>query len=189
VSGAGAAAERFPIELGDGAFVRRYTLGDLDPLWSAVESERERIGVWMPWVEATTSKGAQGDWLRSVIDRADTLDGCGIYVDGEFAGSVGLSWDPFRIGGEIGYWVRAEFEGRGLVTRAARAFTDIAFSDVGLNRVVIRAAVGNERSSAVAERLGYRQEGVERGAGRGSGGYQDMVVYAMLAEEWPGRPR
>ena len=181
---AGAAADRLPIELGDGAVVRRYTTDDLDELWFTVESERERIGEWMPWVEATTSKDAQGDWLRSVIDRADTLDGSGIYVDGVFAGSVGLSWDPFRIAGEIGFWVRAAFEGRGLVTRAARAFTDVAFSDVGLNRVVIRAAVGNRRSRAVAERLGYRQESIERGAGRGSGGFQDMVVYAMLAEEW-----
>ncbi|MGZ8630196.1 MAG: GNAT family N-acetyltransferase [Actinomycetota bacterium] len=185
-------ADPLPIDLGDGAIVRRYTMGDLDELWSAVQSERDRIGEWMPWVEATTSKEAQGDWLRSVVDRADSMDGCGIYLDGEFAGSVGLSWDPFRIAGEIGYWVRAAFEGRGLVTRAGRAFTDAALSDIGLNRVVIRAAVGNERSRAVAERLGYQQEGIERGAGRGSSGYQDMVVYVMLADEWgtvaaPGR--
>ena len=39
----------------------------------------------------------------------------------------------------------------------------------------------------VAERLGYLQESVERGGGRGLGGFYDIVVYAMLADEWRSR--
>jgi RimJ/RimL family protein N-acetyltransferase len=112
------------------------------------------------------------------------LEGCGIVVDGELAGGAGLSWDPHRVAGEIGYWVRVSFEGRGLVTLAARELTRLAFEHVGVNRVVIRAGVGNVRSRKVPERLAYALEGVERGSGRGLGGYYDMTVYAMLADEW-----
>jgi ribosomal-protein-serine acetyltransferase len=178
------AADPLPIDLGDGAKVRRYTIVDLDAIWAAASGERARLGEWMPWVEHTTSIDVQRQWLEKVIGGPDTLDGCGIFVGGELAGGIGLSWDPFLIAGEIGYWIRAVFEGRGLITRSAREFTRLAFEHVGLHRVVIRVGVENVRSRAVPERLGYTREGIERGSGRGLGGYYDIVVYAMLAEEW-----
>ncbi|MEX1263341.1 MAG: GNAT family protein [Actinomycetota bacterium] len=53
--------------------------------------------------------------------------------------------------------------------------------------MVIRAGVENVRSRAVPERLGYTQECLERGSGRGLGGYYDIVVCAMLADEWKAR--
>jgi ribosomal-protein-serine acetyltransferase len=182
-------ADPLPIDLGDGALVRRYTMDDLDPIWAVASGERERLGEWMPWVEGTTSIDVQRVWLTKVVNEPEGLEGCGIFVDDEFAGGVGLSWDPYGIAGEIGYWTRAEFEGRGLVTRSAREFTRLGFEHVGLNRVVIRPGVENRRSRAVPERLGYRQESIERGGGRGLGGYYDIVVYAMLADEWRAHPR
>ncbi|HWC71333.1 MAG TPA: GNAT family N-acetyltransferase [Actinomycetota bacterium] len=178
-----------PIDLGDGASVRRYTMDDLDAVWAVASGERERLGEWMPWVEGTTSIDVQRGWLEKVIGEPEGLEGCGIFVDRELAGGIGLTWDGYGISGEIGYWTRAAFEGRGLITRAAREFTRLAFEHVGLHRVMIRAGVDNLRSRAVPERLGYRQEGVERGGGRGLGGFYDMAVYAMVEEEWRGRTR
>jgi ribosomal-protein-serine acetyltransferase len=183
------AADPLPIDLGEGALVRRYVLGDLDAIWAVAAGERERLGEWMPWVEGTTSIDVQRAWLEKVVGEPEGLEGCGIFTDDELAGGVGLTWDGYVIAGEIGYWIRAPYEGRGLITRSAREFTRLAFEHVGLNRVVIRAGVGNVRSRAVPERLGYVEESVERGGGRGLGGYYDIVVYSMLAEEWRDRPR
>ena len=42
-----------PVDLGDGAILRRLVLDDLEDLWAVVERERERIGAWMPWVALT----------------------------------------------------------------------------------------------------------------------------------------
>jgi ribosomal-protein-serine acetyltransferase len=182
-------SDPLPVSLGEGAHVRRYTMDDLDAIWAVASGERERLGEWMPWVEATTSIDGQRGWLEKVVAEPEGLEGCGIFVDDELAGGVGLSWDLYGIAGEIGYWMRQPFEGRGLVTKAAHEFTRLGFEHVGLNRVIIRAGVENVRSRAVAERLGYVQESVERGGGRGLGGFYDIVVYAMLAEEWRSRPR
>lgn len=174
-----------PIDLGQGAFLRRYTLDDLEILWDAVVEERDRLGVWMPWVEDTTTIGDQRAWLERVVADDVGLDGTGLWVDDEFAGGIGLSvGDPFGVSAEIGYWIRAAHEGRGLVTRGARALTDLAFREWGVHRVVIRAGVENQRSRAVPERLGYTLEGVARGGEKGVDGFYDVAVYAVLEDEW-----
>ncbi len=173
-----------PADLG-GATLRRYTMDDLADLWAVVDAERDRLGEWMPWVEGTRTVDDQRRWLSSVVDKPEGFDGLGVFVEGDLAGGVGMAWDgPWGIAGEIGYWIAAAYEGRGLVTRAAQALTSIGFDTVGLNRMVIRAGVANPRSRAVAERLGYRLEGVARGDGKGIGGFYDTAVYGMTADDW-----
>ncbi|MGZ8606392.1 MAG: GNAT family N-acetyltransferase [Actinomycetota bacterium] len=173
-----------PTGLGDGAVLRRLTLDDLEQVWALVEAERERIGVWMPWVEHTTSIEDQRQWIESVVTDEQSVEGCGIFVDGTYAGGVGLTADAFGIAGDIGYWIGSAHEGRGLVTRAVRVLIDIGFRELGLHRLVIRAGVENLRSRAVPERLGFTREGIARGEGRGSGGFYDLVVHSLLDDEW-----
>ena len=57
---------------------------------------------------------------------------------------------------EVGYWLRADAEGRGIMTAAVRRVTRIAFEVDGAERVVIRCHPDNVRSAAVPERLGFR---------------------------------
>ena len=139
----------------------------------------------MPWIDATRTIDDQRKWLEGVVHDQGSLDGCGIFVDGRYAGGVGLRWDPFGVRGEIGYWISAAEEGRGLVTRAVRALIDVGFGDLGLHRIEIRAGVENLRSRAIPERLGFVREGIERGGERGANGFYDLVVYAILEDEWP----
>ena len=174
-----------PADLGDGALLRRLRMDDLEQIWALVEAERERLGEWMPWVESTRTIDDQRRWLASVVNDEATLDGCGIFVDGRYVGGVGLRWDPYSVKGEIGYWISSTEQGRGLVTRAVRALLDVGFADIGLHRIEIRAGVYNVRSRAIPERLGLVYEGIERGGERGSGGYYDLAVYAILEDEWP----
>jgi ribosomal-protein-serine acetyltransferase len=85
----------------------------------------------------------------------------------------------------IGYWLAGDAQGRGVMTEAVRAYVDHAFGIWKLNRVTIEAAVENARSRAVAERLGFREEGVLREVERVGERMVDHVVYAMLAADWP----
>ncbi|HET8527265.1 MAG TPA: GNAT family N-acetyltransferase, partial [Actinomycetota bacterium] len=169
-----------PADLGDRAVLRRLTMDDLEPVWSLVQAERERLEPWMPWIDGTTTIDDQRRWLESVVRDEHSLEGGGLFVDGRYVGGAGLSWDPFKVGGEIGYWISGEFEGRGLVTRAVRALLDIGFGEIGLHRIEIKAGTDNTRSRAIPERLGFGQEGIERGGGRGAHGFYDHVVYSML---------
>lgn len=176
-----------PIDLGGGGLLRRYVLDDTDDVWVAVEEERARLGAWMPWVEHSTTIDDQREWIDRVIADDANLDGTGLWVDGVYAGGIGLSFGPFGVVAELGYWIRRRFEGQGWVTRGAEAMARIAFDEFGVHRLVIRAGVDNRRSRAVPERLGFAFEGVARGEGKGIGGFYDLAVYAILEDEWRAR--
>lgn len=85
----------------------------------------------------------------------------------------------------IGYWIDEEHEGRGLVTQASRALTEVAFRDLSMHRVWLSADPQNTRSCAVAERLGFRREGVHREDMLMNGRFRDTVIYAALEDDWP----
>lgn len=86
---------------------------------------------------------------------------------------------------EIGYSLfdRAQ-HGRGLMTRAVRLLVDYLFMSQGLNRLEIRADVRNRGSIRVAEKLGFRFEGIARGAAFARDEYVDFAVYALVRADW-----
>ena len=63
---------------------------------------------------------------------------------------------------EIGYWMRPEVRGRGLMIAANHLALNHVFSSLGALRVMHYARVGNTRSRNVARRLGFVPEGVRR---------------------------
>ena len=96
-----------PADLGEGAVLRRLTMGDLDAVWALVDAERLRPDPWMPWIDGTVED--QRRWLESVVHDERRLDGC-IVVGGRDTGGAGRRWDPFDVRGEIGYRIAAAAE-------------------------------------------------------------------------------
>lgn len=172
--------------LDDHVAIRTLVPADAETAYALVDANRAHLHPWMPWEPMTNSSADTLAFINHSLASEFDLEGCGIFVDGAYAGGIGMRIDPLNDIGEIGYWVGEAFEGRGLVTRATHRFVDYGFDERGLHRIEIRAADSNRRSRAVAERLGFRQEAVLREAGRaGDGAHQDLVVYAMLAGERP----
>ncbi|HSR22256.1 MAG TPA: GNAT family protein, partial [Candidatus Eisenbacteria bacterium] len=68
--------------------------------------------------------------------------------------------------------------------RSTRALVTAAFRERGLVRVELRTAVDNMRSRALAERLGFAHEGIQRAAQVFTDRRVDMALYAALAREW-----
>jgi len=106
----------------------------------------------------------------------------------QLLGSVALmrmDWAHRRA--EAGYWLAREARGRGHATRGLRMICAWGFAALGLERICLYAATGNQASQRVAERAGFIREGVLRAYMRGKEGQYDMVAYAVLADELVGR--
>ncbi|MGE5272400.1 MAG: GNAT family N-acetyltransferase [Verrucomicrobiota bacterium] len=82
--------------------------------------------------------------------------------------------------GEIGYVVAREARGRGVAGRALGLVTEWALEGLGLERVELRIDVANAPSIRVAERAGYRREGVLRSVHFKEDIRGDVAVYSLL---------
>jgi ribosomal-protein-serine acetyltransferase len=111
--------------------------------------------------------------------------GVGIWYKGDLAGGVRyheIDWSNRMT--ELGYWISERFEGRGLVIKTCRVLIDYAFNELALNRLIISCSAENQKSRAVPEKLGFKQEGILRQSEWLQDRFVDMVIYGLLAKEW-----
>lgn len=178
---------RFRFAVDGGPILVLLERDDAEELASLVAENAEHLGPWFPWVD-----GASVETTRAFIEqRALPALGAGrgfetaIVWDGRIVGTFGVHSVDLGVGaGELGYWLARPFEGRGLVTRAARAVTGMLFEERGFSRVEVRADADNVRSRAVPERLGFRHEATLRRSLWNGSAAVDVAVYGVLRDEW-----
>lgn len=181
----------FTWPLGDDAALIPRTPAIADAHFALVEANYRRLSQWFPdaYQEAPTRQQIRANlehagraWLDgSLLPLSIAVKAPGGW---QLVGWANLEIDAQAGWAEVGYWLDADFEGRGLVTRAVSAMLDHAFGPLGLHRVGLRAVADNERSRKVADRLGFTQEGVLREYAAFADERRDLVLYSLLAGEW-----
>ncbi|MFI7586665.1 GNAT family N-acetyltransferase [Spongisporangium articulatum] len=108
----------------------------------------------------------------------------------EFLGEVAVFTHPGEpSSGEVGYLAHPDARGQGVITEGARlavrhALIPAEDGGLGLDRVLLRAAVGNEASHGVARRLGFARAGVDRlGSRLRDGTLLDDVRYDLTVQD------
>jgi ribosomal-protein-serine acetyltransferase len=158
-----------------------------------IKRNQSRLARWEPWAEHPVTLDGTRAYIRAALE--DFLRGCQvstiIALDGgrRFIGRCGLRINPQLNSGDVGYWIDADFEGRGMTRRATQALISSAFSELGLKRVDLRTSVQNLRSRALAERLGFAFEGIHARGLRFAHRTDDLALYAVSAEQWTVTPR
>jgi ribosomal-protein-serine acetyltransferase len=161
---------------------------DGSELWEAVDSSRWHLERWLPWVPFNTSPEASLryaeacaiDWDQGRAARFAVRD----RQSGELVGVVGLdSCVHLHRSCELGYWLRREFTGRGLMTEAADTCVRFAFERMGMHRIRCAAATDNVPSLRVIARLGFRFEGIARQAEWVGSRWLDHALFARLATD------
>ena len=105
--------------------------------------------------------------------------------DGAFLGlALAPSIDEEAAEAELGYIVAAHARGRGVASEALRSSPRWAFEERGIQRAYLLIDVDNPASSTVAERAGYRLEGVMRSTYLKQGRRGDTELWSRL----PGDP-
>ncbi len=103
---------------------------------------------------------------------------------GELVGAVGLGkeTDAGR-DASLGYILRRDRWGRGLVTEAASAMLDFGFGRLGLHRIWATCDVRNVGSQRVLEKLGMTREAHLREHAWVKGRWRNSDLYALLEQE------
>lgn len=166
--------------------LRAPTDADAAPLFAIIDANRAHLRRWLPWVDGVTEPADTANFLRGVNERMALGTSLELLIEhaGELAGIAGFrSLERANRSGEIGYWLRADRGGRGIMTSCCRALVAHGFGKLDLNRIAIAAATENAKSRAIPERLGFRFEGVLRQPEWLYDHFVDHAVYSLLRSE------
>ncbi len=176
---------------GERILLRPYRLTDAAAFQAAIEESRDHLRPWEWFGDAFHSLEQTQDWIiRQHVAwlLRDTFT-CGIWhrASGQLLGNIELVVKQWRLPRfMIAYWARKSAEGQGYVTEAVRLLTDYAFDTLGAKRVELGIDAKNQRSVAVAERLGFQLDGRLRNMEMESDGeLVDNLIYSLT----PADPR
>jgi len=99
-------------------------------------------------------------------------------------GCVGLDRHDPHDRAELGYWIAVQHWGRGYATEASAAVLRFGFETFGFNKIVAHHFARNPASGRVLEKIGMRREGLFRRHTKKWNGYEDIVAYGILREEF-----
>ena len=171
----------------DSVVLCQVSESDTEELTELIDRNRPYLREWLPWLDSSTGIHDTARFIGRSIAQAADENGYtfGIVCGGVLAGVIGQHYlDSLNRRTEIGYWLDASHQGAGIVTRSTARLTDFSFSDQDCNRVIVHCAVGNVKSRAIPERLGFTEEGILREAEWLYDHYVDLVVYSMLKSQW-----
>ncbi len=132
---------------------------------AAIIESQDELGKFLPWVAYALTEEESIQNTQQAIVNFENFEGELRFSiiekkSGRFVGAIGLIIRdkniPFF---EIGYWLSNAFVGNGYMTEAVTVLEQYAFDELKAKRVEIKAAEGNVKSRAVAERCGYLHEG------------------------------
>lgn len=127
-------------------------------------------------------------WLGRYDDgrRDGTREGFAIVDDrdGAFLGiAVAARIEREARSAELGYIVDRGARGRGVASQALLLLTEWGFAALGALRLELYISVENEPSKRVAERCGYRREGVLRSVYVKPGLREDTEIWSRLPSD------
>ncbi len=158
-----------------------------EEIFSVVRENLFYLKEWMPWATEDYSLESAQDYLRRNLQSfADNTGfGASIVINGRICGQIGYNkFDWSNKTTEIGYWLVASAQGRGVMTRCCCVLINHAFDQLNMNRVQINCATENYKSRAIPERLGFKAEGIYRQAEWLHHRFVDLAAYSMLAKDW-----
>ncbi|MCC9307050.1 GNAT family N-acetyltransferase [Kitasatospora sp. RB6PN24] len=158
---------------------------DVQQYADAVRRSAAHIGQWNP---------VEPDGLPDLLQRQGPGLRTFLIIDKEDGGFVGKCNVSNIVMGRfcnaaLGYDSYLPYAGTGRMTEGMRLVVDRCFADqsaggLGLHRLEISVQPENERSIALARRLGFRHEGFTPRMLFLDGAWRDHERFALTAEEW-----
>lgn len=176
----------FSLDLGDGLALRLREPHHAPEYRAMLEANRPHLERWLPVFAPLRPEDAAkltaaslelfvagAGWEADLCERGEPVGVIRLHRRSEAGGSS-----------EVGYWIAAAHEGRGLVTRAMSGVLRYLFDGFEVGHVSLVTATDNVRSRRVAERLGFDLEAVMRRSSISvTGEPVDQAFYGLARED------
>lgn len=155
-----------------------------EELFRLIDSSRDFLREYLFWVDDTKS-------LEDVVKVTDIFSKNWddknsfeyVFLDKESGKAVGAGGihtvSYMNRAAEYGYYLDRTQKGKGYITEAVQLLEKELF-ECGIHRLVIECDENNRASAAVAERCGFKFEGVLHDAKYAYGSYRNEKVFAKL---------
>lgn len=155
-------------------------------IFASIDENRDYLKTWLPFIQNTLSINDTRNFLQSVINQPDKKkdDVYSIWYKEEFAGLIGFKdTDWLNKKTELGYWLVEKIQGKGIVSSSVERLCHFAFQKLKMNRVQIKVAIGNSKSSAIPKKLGFQFEGIERAGENHGNKFLDLEIYSLIKKD------
>lgn len=167
--------------------LKQLELSDSKDIFKTINSQREYLGKWLPFVEFTKELFDTEKFVDSVVHAPEDKFEYVFVIRKlkEFVGLIGFKdTDQQNKKTEIGYWLSEKYQKQGIITKSLEKLCDFAFNNLGINRIQIKCAVENKSSIKIPQNLGFKFEGIERNGELLTGGvFTDLEVYSKLKSD------
>jgi ribosomal-protein-alanine N-acetyltransferase len=176
-------------DLGDGIRLRLVESGDAEAYAAAYDANRAHLAHWDPvrdesFYTVQWHHGLVAQYLR------DSADGRAarfvvVHDDGPILGVaniVNIVRGAFH-SADLGYWVDASLQGRGVMSRAVAFLIDHARCELRLHRLQASTLLENAASQRVLLRNGFEQFGMAPKYLRIAGEWQDHLLFQRILSD------
>jgi [ribosomal protein S5]-alanine N-acetyltransferase len=164
-------------------FIRKPIQEDWEELLALHQNSR---GLHFPWVFPPLTE----EDCKAYIDRCQNENFEGLLIchiiNKNIVGVANLSqifYKNFQ-NAYLGYYVRVEFAGRGIMSEGVSLAIDHAFQTLGLHRVEANIQPKNRASINLVKRLGFTNEGFSEKYLKINGEWRDCERWALTVENW-----
>jgi len=147
-----------------------------------VSNQRDYLAEWLAWPPYAKDEEFFLKFIKKSLH--DYADGkslvCAMIYQNEVAGNISfntVNYDLQKV--EIGYWLRRDLQGKGIVSKSLLKLIDYAFTELNMQKIQISAAIDNQASRSVCERSGFKLEGIITRAENLNGRVVDHAVYGL----------
>lgn len=168
--------------------VRPLQADDVEAVHALVVANRQHLAPWQPVRdESFFTLEHQAGVVAGQLERLSLGQEHPfvITLDGEPVGRITLSnvaRGPFQ-SANLGYWIDAGHQGRGLATRALSRVVEVARDELGLHRIEAGTLPHNVGSQVVLRRCGFEQYGLAPAYLELAGRWQDHVLFQRILHD------
>jgi ribosomal-protein-serine acetyltransferase len=158
-----------------------------EELFAIVDQHKTYLKQWLIWVEQTKSVQDVSEFIKTsqLFNNGGQRLTTFIFKNDKLVGSISLvKIDKGNKSAELGYWLREDFQGQGIMTQSCRTLINYVFNHLDLNRIEIKIASKNLKSMAIPKNLEFSHEGTLREGLFIHNIFYDLEIFSIIKSEW-----